>query len=121
MVRAPGPVQFSRTRMSGSGTGMTYDKAQDLLVILDQATIRIGADEEGGTATEIASGTATVARREQLVRFEARTEDLAEVRSSKPRTASLICTRVTTAWRASISVATRGLREPRGRWARCNR
>jgi len=75
MVRAPGPVQFSRTRMSGSGTGMTYDKAQDLLVILDQATIRIGADEEGGTATEIASGTATVARREQLVRFGARTED----------------------------------------------
>jgi LPS export ABC transporter protein LptC len=70
MVRGPGPVQFSRRRMSGSGTGMTYDKAQDLLVILDQATIRVGADKEGGAATEIASGTATVARREQLVRFE---------------------------------------------------
>ena len=26
LVRAPGPVEFARDRMSGSGVGMTYDK-----------------------------------------------------------------------------------------------
>ena len=31
IVRAPGPVEFSRGRMSGSGIGMTYDKNQDVL------------------------------------------------------------------------------------------
>ena len=26
IVRAPGPVEFTRGRMSGTGVGMTYDK-----------------------------------------------------------------------------------------------
>src|SRR6185436_5276433 len=30
MVRAPGPLEFSRKRMHGTGIGMTYDKNQDV-------------------------------------------------------------------------------------------
>ena len=34
IVRAPGPVNFSRGRLSGAGVGMTYDKNRDALTIL---------------------------------------------------------------------------------------
>jgi LPS export ABC transporter protein LptC len=69
MVRAPGPVEFTRRRLSGTGIGMTYDKNLDVLVILDQAHIQMPAGE-GGTSTEITAPTATLARRDKYVRFE---------------------------------------------------
>jgi len=49
-VRAPGPVAFAKGRMSGSGVGMEYDKAQDVMTILDQAVVHIKADERGAGA-----------------------------------------------------------------------
>jgi LPS export ABC transporter protein LptC len=49
MVRAPGPVEFARPRLSGTGIGMTYDKGLDVLVILDQAHIQMPAGEGGTT------------------------------------------------------------------------
>src|SRR5262245_59870436 len=69
-VRAAGPVEFSRGRLSGSGVGMTYDKNQDVLTILDRAQIRIAAENESATATDVNSGGATVARKEKTIRFE---------------------------------------------------
>ena len=41
IVRAPGPVEFSGGRLTGSGVGMIYDKGRDVLSILDQ-TVEIG-------------------------------------------------------------------------------
>jgi lipopolysaccharide export system protein LptA len=70
LVRAAGPVEFSRGRMSGSGVGMTFDTARDVLVLLDRAVVHVAPDEQGAGATEIASGTATFARREKNLRFE---------------------------------------------------
>jgi LPS export ABC transporter protein LptC len=70
MLRAPGPVEFSRNRLSGSGVGMTYDKKQDVLVILDQASVHIASDKEGASATELSSPSAIIARSEKVVRFE---------------------------------------------------
>ncbi len=70
LVRAAGPVEFSRGRMTGSGVGMTYDTARDVLVLLDRAIVHVASDEQGAGATEIASGTATFARREKNIRFE---------------------------------------------------
>jgi LPS export ABC transporter protein LptC len=70
IVRAPGPVTFTRNRLSGSGVGMTYDKNDDVLVILDQAHVRITPNEDGSGATEITSASATFARREKYVRFD---------------------------------------------------
>jgi LPS export ABC transporter protein LptC len=70
MVRAPGPVEFSRKRLAGAGVGMTYDKKQDVLVILDQASVHIGGDDKGHGATRLTSPTAIVARRDKYLRFE---------------------------------------------------
>ena len=52
IVRAPGPVEFARNRLSGSGVGMTYDKNQDVLVILDQARVRMTPNANGSGGTE---------------------------------------------------------------------
>ena len=70
MVRAPGPVEFFHGRLSGSGTGMTYDKNTDALTIVEQATLRVTPDAAGRGATDVTSGTAVFARREKLVRFD---------------------------------------------------
>ena len=69
MVRAPGPVAFSRKELTGSGIGMTYDNNQDVLVVLDQAHVKVTGRGGGGT-TEITSATATLARRDRYVRFD---------------------------------------------------
>jgi LPS export ABC transporter protein LptC len=39
--RAPGNVEFSRGRMSGTGVGFVYDKNLNILTILDQAVVSI--------------------------------------------------------------------------------
>jgi lipopolysaccharide export system protein LptA len=70
MVRAAGPVEFSRGLMTGSGVGMTYDTARDVLVILDRSAVHVAPDERGAGAMEIASGTASFARRDQRVSFD---------------------------------------------------
>jgi LPS export ABC transporter protein LptC len=69
-VRVPGPVDFARKRLTGSGVGMTYDKNQDLLVILDQAHVLIASDASGSGGTEVTSPTAVVARRDKYLRFD---------------------------------------------------
>ena len=69
-VRAAGPVEFSRQRMQGTGVGMTYDKARDMLVLLDQAVVHIAPDERGTGAADVSSGSVTFARRDKFVQFE---------------------------------------------------
>jgi LPS export ABC transporter protein LptC/lipopolysaccharide transport protein LptA len=68
-VRAPGPVEYTRARMTGRGVGMTWDKNRDYLSILDQAVIHTAADEQGAGAMDITSGTADIARKEKYMRF----------------------------------------------------
>jgi LPS export ABC transporter protein LptC/lipopolysaccharide transport protein LptA len=69
-VRAPGPIEFTSGRMSGSGIGMTWESARDVLVVLDQAIVHIGPDDKGAGATDVTSGDATFARRDKYIRFE---------------------------------------------------
>ena len=71
-VKAPGPVQFGRGRMGGSGVGMTWDKAQDVLTILDQAAVHFTPDEKGAGAADVTSGTAAFSRRDKIIRFDKR-------------------------------------------------
>jgi LPS export ABC transporter protein LptC len=68
-VRAAGPVQFSRNKLSGSGVGMTYDKNRDVLALLDQAVVHLKADPHG-SRVDIVAGSATFARREKSITFD---------------------------------------------------
>ena len=69
VVRAPGPVEFSRARLRGTGVGLTYDKNRDVLTILDQAVVHVAGAGSGG-GLDVSSGLAELNRREQLIRFE---------------------------------------------------
>jgi LPS export ABC transporter protein LptC/lipopolysaccharide transport protein LptA len=69
-VRAPGPVQFTRGRVTATGVGMTWDKALDILTILDQATVRTAPDAAGANASTVNAGNAAFARRDKLIRLE---------------------------------------------------
>jgi lipopolysaccharide export system protein LptA len=55
--------------MTGSGVGLTYDKNQDVMAVLDRVVIQMEAGE-GKSGLQIQSGTAEFKRRENLVRFE---------------------------------------------------
>ena len=47
IVRASGPVRFSRGRMNGTGVGFTFDEQRDILSILDQADVHFAPEGEG--------------------------------------------------------------------------
>lgn len=69
-VRAPGPVQFARGRMSGSGIGFTYDKNQNVLTISDQAVIHMAPDDGGVGRMDVQSGSLIFQRNEKLLHFD---------------------------------------------------
>jgi lipopolysaccharide export system protein LptA len=69
IVRAPGPVQFSRGRMAGAGIGFTYDEQRNTVWLLDQAVVRFAPEGSAGP-TDVAAGAAGFARSERYMRFE---------------------------------------------------
>ena len=69
MVRGPGPVQFSRGRLSGSGLGLTYAKNLDVLTILDRAVVHVTPDSNGAGGVEISAGLAELNRPDKAIRF----------------------------------------------------
>ncbi len=70
LVRAPGPVAFTRGRMAGTAVGMTYDKNRDVLWLLDKVVIRNQPDEKGEDGADIEAGAAGLARADKYMRFE---------------------------------------------------
>jgi LPS export ABC transporter protein LptC len=69
-AHAAGPVSFSRGRMTGHGVGFTYNKNDDVLVIHDQGTLQVAADDEGAGAMDVAAGSIEFRRHEHLLRFD---------------------------------------------------
>jgi LPS export ABC transporter protein LptC len=69
IVRAPGPVQFSRGGMTGAGIGFTFDEQRNTVWLLDQAVVRFAGDKQQGPM-DVAAGSAGFARGERYMRFE---------------------------------------------------
>jgi LPS export ABC transporter protein LptC len=61
IARTPSAVTFGKGRMSGSGAGIIYDQANNILEISDQARVTT-RNEAGEPAMEFASGRATLDR-----------------------------------------------------------
>jgi LPS export ABC transporter protein LptC/lipopolysaccharide transport protein LptA len=70
LVHAPGPIEFARGRLSGTGLGMTYDKTRDLVTLLDQVVVRMAPDAAGAGGLEVTSGTAALNRIDHIIQFE---------------------------------------------------
>jgi lipopolysaccharide transport protein LptA/LPS export ABC transporter protein LptC len=69
IVRAPGPVRFTRGRMSGTGVGFTFDEQRDVLWILDQAHVKVEPEGTSGRM-DVTAGAFGFARRDRYMRFE---------------------------------------------------
>jgi lipopolysaccharide transport protein LptA len=69
IVRAAGPVIFSRGRMNGSGTGFLFDEQRDTLIILEAADVHFAAEGQEGPM-DVKAGGFTYARRDRYMRFE---------------------------------------------------
>jgi LPS export ABC transporter protein LptC len=70
VTRAPGPVRFSRARMTGSSVGASYDRQRDVLWMLDQAHITVAPDDKGAGGADVTAGAAGYAKRDRYIRFE---------------------------------------------------
>lgn len=62
LLQVPGPVSFTRGRMSGTGIGATYDQNRDVVWLQDQARIVVAPDETGEGGLEATAGAAGLAR-----------------------------------------------------------
>ena len=91
MARIPGPVSFSKGRMTGSGIGATYDKARDVLWLLDRAKIDVAPEKDGGGAMHVTAKTAGMARADHYMKFqgEARLEGQGHIVNGDDVTAHL--------------------------------
>lgn len=70
MLTIPGPVQFTKGRMSGKGVGATYNRNNDVLWILAEAQVTVTPDAAGGGAIEATSGSAGLARADNYMKLE---------------------------------------------------
>lgn len=69
VVTVPGPVEFKRGRMSGTGVGATYDQARDVLWLLDQVHITVTPDSTGKGMSDVTAKTAGLARSDNYVKL----------------------------------------------------
>jgi lipopolysaccharide export system protein LptA len=69
VARIPGPLAFTRGRMTGSGIGGTYDRNRDVLWILDRAKVDVAADERGEGAVHVTAKSAGFARPDHYMKF----------------------------------------------------
>ena len=69
VVTVPGPVQFTKGRLSGSGVGATYDQTRNVLWLLDQATMHVKADDKGAGAAEATAKGIGMARSDHFIRL----------------------------------------------------
>ena len=69
IVRAAGPVTFSRGRMNGSGTGFLFDEQRDTLTILENADVHFAAEGQEGPM-DVTAGGFVYARKDRYLRFE---------------------------------------------------
>ncbi len=69
IVRAPGPVKFSRGRMAGTGEGFHFDEQRDVLSILANADVQFAPEGQEGPM-DVQAGAFTYARRDRYMLFQ---------------------------------------------------
>jgi lipopolysaccharide export system protein LptA len=70
VVVMPREVTFTRGRLSGRGVGATYFRDQDLLQLLDQASLKVVPDAKDPETLEATAKTMSFARPQKSVRME---------------------------------------------------
>jgi lipopolysaccharide export system protein LptA len=69
MLRTADRVDFTRDRLTGSGTGATYDRTGDALWLLADARVHLSADAKGGGILRASAGSAGLERARHVLRL----------------------------------------------------
>jgi LPS export ABC transporter protein LptC len=69
IARVPGTASFGKGRMNGSGVGMAYDQANDVLTVSQQAQVTT-TDDEGGATMQFTAGMATLDRMQHTLALD---------------------------------------------------
>ncbi len=72
MVRAPGPVDITRGRMTGSSKGLTYNDKTELLTLTDHVVLHMAPDDQGAGAMDITGTNVTFDRVGGVIHFDSR-------------------------------------------------
>jgi len=67
VVRVPGPLEFSRGRIKGTGIGATFDKVKNVLAIGSRATVHVDEGPDGQAAMDIEAGALEFRRDEKII------------------------------------------------------
>jgi lipopolysaccharide export system protein LptA len=88
----PGPVTFTRGRMSGSGVGATYDRERDAIALLDQATARVAPDNTGHGGADASSTRMSLVRGQKTLRLEGNARVVGEAQTLTANEATFVFT-----------------------------
>ena len=80
LLKAPGPVAFTRGRMHGSGVGATYDFNREVLWLLAQPHVTVTPDDKGQGAIDATAESIGLARAEHYLKLTKRAHITAEGR-----------------------------------------
>ena len=80
LLKAPGPVAFTRSRMHGTGVGATYDFNREVLWLLAQPHVTVTPDEKGQGAIDARAETIGLARAEHYLKLTRSAHIVAEGR-----------------------------------------
>jgi len=72
MVRAPGPVDIARGRMTGSSMGLTYNDKTELLTLIDHVALHMAPDTQGAGAMDVTGTNVTFDRIGNVIHFDSR-------------------------------------------------
>jgi lipopolysaccharide export system protein LptA len=69
IAQIPGPLTFTKGRMTGRSVGGTYDRNREVFWLLDQAKVDVVPDEKGAGAMHVTAKSAGMARLEHYMKF----------------------------------------------------
>jgi lipopolysaccharide export system protein LptA len=92
VILMPGPVRFTKGRMTGDGTGGRYDRKQELFQLEEQAHVVVAADADGHGSLDARANRLTAARLEKFTRLDEQASIVTETETLKGNTATLYFT-----------------------------
>ncbi|MGH9407839.1 MAG: LptA/OstA family protein [Vicinamibacterales bacterium] len=69
VAQIPGPLTFTRGRMSGTAVGGSYDRNRELLSLFDRVKVDVAPEPKGAGAMHVTSKSGTMARLEHYMQF----------------------------------------------------
>jgi lipopolysaccharide export system protein LptA len=85
----PGDVTFKKGRVSGTGTGATYDRAHDSFNLLAQARARVQPDADGHGQADLSSARMSLVRNQHIVQLDENARIVGETQTLSGRNATL--------------------------------